>query len=122
MPSVILPTQAAAQALCDLMARLLGIPDPVRYPGTARWAEPRELTDGTWAVAVPRKGALREVLDTLDLRPVAAAKLLTEDQVDALSGRVTPKRSTPAELADVRAKITAAREVLATEVKVTVFG
>lgn len=109
MPSVILPTKADAQTLCDQLAKLLGIPDPERYPGTARWAEPQELADGTWAVPVPRKGALAELLATLDADPTG--KALTADQVDK-DGKVTrPKRVTAKELGDAKAALSAAREV-----------
>lgn len=120
MPDVILPTRKAAQDLCDQLDALLGIPDPVRYPGTATWAVPRELADGTWAVPVPRKGPLAELLDALDAKPVEIAKLLTEDQIDGPSGKVArAKRATPAELADVRGKLNAARVVRPDEEKPT---
>lgn len=120
MPSVILPTRVEAQALCDQLAKLLGLPDPERYPGTERWAVPRELADGTWAVPVPRKGPLAELLDALDAKPVELAKLLTEDQIDGPSGKVArAKRATVAELSDVRGKLDAARVVRPDEEKPT---
>lgn len=115
MPSVILPTRVEAQALCDKLAQLLGIPDPERYPGTQRWAEPQELADGTWAVPVPRKGALAELLGQLDADPTG--KALTADQVD-IGGKVTkPKRVTPKELDDVLAKLATKRKIRADEIK-----
>lgn len=115
MPAVILPTRIAAQQLCDDLAKLLGIPDPARYPGTERWAEPQELVDGTFAVAVPRKGALAELLATLDADPTG--KVLTADQVD-FGGKVTkPKRVTAKELGDAKAALAGAREVRADERK-----
>lgn len=120
MPSVILPTRPAAQALCDQLAKLLGIPDPERYPGTERWAEPQELADGTFAVAVPRKGALAELLGQLDADPTG--KALTADQVDK-DGKVTkPKRVSPKELGDAKAALSAAREVRPDERKVAVVA
>lgn len=109
MTFVIRPDRIAAQQLCDDLAKLLGIPDPERYPGTERWAEPQELADGTFAVAVPRKGALAEVLATLDADP--SGKVLTVDQVDK-DGKVTkPKRVTAKELGDTKAALAGAREV-----------
>ena len=115
MPSVILATRIAAQQLCDDLAKLLGIPDPARYPGTERWAEPQELADGTFAVAVPRKGALAELLATLDADPTG--KVLTADQVD-LGGKVTkPKRVSAKELGDAKAALASARDVLPEERK-----
>lgn len=115
MPSVILPTRIAAQQLCDDLAKLLGIPDPARYPGTERWAEPVPLADGTFAVPVPRKGALAELLASLEADPTG--KVLTADQVDK-DGKVTrPKRVTPKELGDAKAALSAAREVRADERK-----
>lgn len=118
MADVILPNRAQAQKLVDTLDALLGLPDPVRYPGTANWAVPRELADGTWAVPVPRKGPLAELLDALDAKPAAIAKLLTEDQVDGPSGKVArAKRATVAELADVRGKLDAARVVRPDEEK-----
>lgn len=116
MPSVILPTKADAQKLCDDLARLLGIPDPARYPGTERWAEPQELADGTWAVPVPRKGALAELLATLDADPTG--KALTADQVDKDGKVVRAKRVTAKELGDAKAALSAAREVRPDERKV----
>lgn len=116
MPSVIFPTRIAAQQLCDDLAKLLGLPDPARYPGTERWAEPQELADGTWAVPVPRKGALAELLAGLDADPTG--KALTADQVDK-DGKVTkPKRVSPKELGDAKAALSAAREVRPDERKV----
>lgn len=115
MPSVILPTRIAAQQLCDDLAKLLGIPDPARYPGTERWAEPQELADGTFAVPVPRKGALAELLGQLDADPTG--KVLTADQVDK-DGKVTkPKRVTAKELGDAKAALASARDVLPEERK-----
>lgn len=112
---VILPTRGEAQALCDQLAKLLGIPDPARYPGTERWAEPQELADGTFAVPVPRKGALAELLATLDADPTG--KALTADQVDK-DGKVTkPKRVSPKELGDAKAALASARDVLPEERK-----
>jgi len=112
---VILPTRIAAQKLCDDLAKLLGIPDPARYPGTERWAEPQELADGTFAVPVPRKGALAELLATLDADPTG--KVLTADQVD-LGGKVTkPKRVSAKELGDAKAALASARDVLPEERK-----
>lgn len=116
MPSVILPTKADAQALCDKLDKLLGIPDPDRYPGTERWAEPQELADGTFAVAVPRKGALAELLGQLDADPTG--KALTADQVDTGGKVVRPKRVSPKELGDAKAALLTAREVRADERKV----
>lgn len=117
MPSVVLPTRVDAQALCDKLAKLLGIPDPERYPGTERWAEPQELADGTFAVPVPRKGALAELLATLDADP--SGKVLTADQVDK-DGKVTKaKRVTAKELGDAKAALSAAREVRPDERKVS---
>lgn len=106
---VILPTRIAAQTLCDDLAKLLGIPDPARYPGTERWAEPVPLADGTFAVAVPRKGALAELLATLDADPTG--KALTADQVDKDGKVVKAKRVTAKELGDAKAALAAAREV-----------
>lgn len=115
MPSVILPTRAEAQTLCDQLAKILGIPDPARYPGTERWAEPQELADGTFAVPVPRKGALAELLAGLDADPTG--KVLTADQVDK-DGKVTkPKRVTAKELGDAKAALASARDVLPEERK-----
>jgi len=115
MPSVILPTKADAQKLCDDLAKLLGIPDPERYPGTERWAEPQELADGTFAVPVPRKGALAELLASLDADPTG--KVLTADQVDIGGKVVKPKRVTPKELTDAKAALASARDVLPEERK-----
>jgi ribosomal protein L10 len=115
MPSVILPTRTAAQQLCDDLAKLLGIPDPVRYPGTERWAEPQELADGTFAVAVPRKGALAELLATLDADPTG--KALVADQVDKDGKVVRAKRVTAKELGDTKAALASARDVLPEERK-----
>ncbi|MBK7823335.1 MAG: hypothetical protein IPJ61_20325 [Tessaracoccus sp.] len=115
MPSVILPTRADAQQLCDQLAKLLGIPDPERYPGTERWAEPQELADGTFAVAVPRKGALAELLASLDADPTG--KVLTADQVDIGGKVVRPKRVTAKELGDAKAALASARDVLPEERK-----
>ena len=42
MPHVGKPNPVQAQKLCDDLAELLGIPDPVAYPGTDRWAVPQE--------------------------------------------------------------------------------
>lgn len=112
---VILPTRIAAQQLCDDLAKLLGIPDPARYPGTERWAEPQELADGTFAVPVPRKGALAELLAGLDADP--SGKALVADQVDK-DGKVTkPKRVTAKELGDAKAALASARDVLPEERK-----
>lgn len=116
MPSVILPTRTAAQQLCDDLAKLLGIPDPARYPGTERWAEPQELADGTWAVPVPRKGALAELLASLDADPTG--KALTADQVYKDGKVVRAKRVTAKELGDAKAALSAAREVRPDERKV----
>lgn len=117
MPSVILPDRVAAQKLCDDLARLLGIPDPERYPGTERWAEPVPLADGTFAVAVPRKGALAELLAGLDADPTG--KTLTEDAVDKDGKVVKPKRVSPKELGDAKAALAAAREIAPGERKVS---
>lgn len=115
MPSVILPTKADAQQLCDQLAKLLGIPDPERYPGTERWAEPQELADGTFAVAVPRKGALAELLGALDADP--SGKALVADQVDIGGKVVRAKRVSAKELGDTKAALASAREVLPEERK-----
>ena len=116
MPSVILPTRAEAQTLCDQLAKILGIPDPARYPGTERWAEPQELADGTFAVPVPRKGALAELLAGLDADP--SGKALVADQVDLGGKVVRAKRVTAKELGDAKAALSAAREVRPDERKV----
>ena len=117
MPHVILPTRADAQKLCDDLAKLLGIPDPERYPGTERWAEPVALADGTFAVAVPRKGALAELLATLDADPTG--KALTADQVDTGGKVVRAKRVTAKELGDAKAALATAREIAPGERKVS---
>lgn len=116
MPAVVLPTQAEAVALVAKLDALLGLPDPVRYPGTLTWAIPRELADGTWCVPVPRKGPLLELLGALDADPTG--KALVAEQVDGVSGKVTKaRRVKPAELTDVQAKLAAAREVRIDEEK-----
>lgn len=115
MTFVIRADRIAAQTLCDQLARLLGIPDPERYPGTERWAEPQELADGTFAVAVPRKGALAELLGALDADP--SGKALVADQVDIGGKVVRAKRVSAKELGDTKAALASAREVLPEERK-----
>lgn len=116
---VIFPTRIAAQQLCDDLAKLLGLPDPARYPGTERWAEPQELADGTFAVPVPRKGLLKDALEELQgARKAAKVAALTDDQTD-LTGAVRVKVIGKAALDVVLAQIATARKVKPEEWKST---
>jgi len=114
MPSVIIPTRTAAQQLCDDLAKLLGLPDPARYPGTERWAEPVPL-----AVPVPRKGLLKDALDDLQgARKAAKVSALTDDQTD-LTGAVRVKVIGKLALDEVLAQIDTARKVQPEEWQIT---
>ena len=102
------PSESASKADWVEFAASLGI-------DTDRLTKPRPLADGTWELPVPRKGALAELLATLDAAP--SGKALVADQVDKDGKVVRAKRVTAKELGDAKAALASARDVLPEERK-----
>jgi len=113
-------TLADAKQLCNRLDKCLGIPpeglEGIGGPGrTMRWAEPIPLADGTYAVPVPKKGRLKDLLDALRDRKSESA--LTDDRTDSLSGQVTPKVISKANLKEVIDLVATARKLDPSELK-----
>ena len=104
-------TLPQATALCNALDKLTGIPDPSLFPGTVKWADPRPMQDGTYAVPVPRKGSLKEALAAFDRDAVKAAAILTTDETDMNGKKTKDKRFTVAALKNLRDALATARAV-----------
>ena len=101
MAHIVRPDLASAQAVCDQIDKMLGIP-PEGLPGiggdgrTMTWAKPVQLEDGTYGVPVPEKGLLKGLVERLRENPKSVEDALTKDVKDKDNKVVQPKRVTKA--------------------------
>ena len=112
MAYIVRPDLVSAQAVCDKIDKMLGIP-PEGLPGiggdgrTMTWAKPVQLEDGTYGVPVPEKGLLKGLVDRLREDSKGVEDALTKDVKDKDDKIVQPKRVTKAEFDSLKADILA---------------
>lgn len=112
MAYIVRPDLVSAQAVCDKIDKMLGIP-PEGLPGiggdgrTMTWAKPVQLEDGTYGVPVPEKGLLKGLVDRLREDSKGVEDALTKDVKDKDDKVVQPKRVTKAEFDSLKADILA---------------
>jgi len=112
MAYIVRPDLVSAQAVCDKIDKMLGIP-PEGLPGiggdgrTMTWAKPVQLEDGTYGVPVPEKGLLKGLVDRLREDSKGVEDALTKDVKDKDDKVVQPKRLTKADFDSLKADILA---------------
>lgn len=122
MSSASFPDKPSALAFIAKLDALLGIPDPNRFPGTVTWAEPREMKDGTFTVPLPRKGPLALFQDAIEAAPVELTKALTEDTLDKDGKIIQAKKVAKKDLTDIQDKISTAKEIDPSQLKLAVVA